>query len=272
MQFRKEIEVHTTKQDLIERMKELKKRETLIKKKLDAAPEGMLRITHCGKNVRYYHRRLPSDRTGSYIPKTNTGLIKCLAQKDYYEKLLHSIKEEVKAIEAYLRICPDLTAENVYNTLNQPRKEIVVPAFETNESFVKRWQNVKYEGKPFPEDYPILLTDKGERVRSKTELIIANILEKENIPYRYEYPIMLDGLGKIYPDFTVLNVRLHKEYLWEHFGMMDDPDYAEKAVRKITAYNLSGYYSGENLIITSETKTSPLNTLQIKGIINHFIY
>ena len=35
---------------------------------------------------------------------------------------------------------------------------------------------------PLTDQFTELLTDKGERVRSKSEMIIANMLAKENIP------------------------------------------------------------------------------------------
>ena len=34
-----------------------------------------------------------------------------------------------------------------------------------------------------------LETIKGEKVRSKSEVIIANLLTSHNIPYHYEYPV-----------------------------------------------------------------------------------
>jgi len=71
---------------------------------------------------------------------------------------------------------------------------------------------------------PELYTAKGERVRSKSEIIIADSLMRAGVPYRYEFPIILNGYGKIYPDFTVLNVGLRKELYWEHLGMMDDSE------------------------------------------------
>ena len=40
---------------------------------------------------------------------------------------------------------------------------------------------------------------------------------------------------------------------------MDDPEYAEKAVRKIDGYVQSGILLGEQLIITYETSGYPLN-------------
>ena len=66
-------------------------------------------------------------------------------------------------------------------------------------------------------------------------------------------------MGNIYPDFTVLNVRTRKEMLWEHFGMMDEPEYAEKAVQKIMTYEQNNIFPGENLILTYETRKNPLN-------------
>lgn len=38
---------------------------------------------------------------------------------------------------------------------------------------------------------PIDITDKGERVKSKSELTIANALYRSKIPYKYECPIIL---------------------------------------------------------------------------------
>ena len=53
--------------------------------------------------------------------------------------------------------------------------------------------------------------------------------------------------------------------------MMDNPDYAEKAIQKIFSYNMNGIYPGDKLILTSETKNVPINIRQINGIIQHFL-
>ena len=49
-------------------------------------------------------------------------------------------------------------------------------------------------------------SNSGVRVRSKSELIIANMLEKYGIPYRYEYPLLLNGNDLVRPDFLCLNI------------------------------------------------------------------
>ena len=102
-------------------------------------------------------------------------------------------------------------------------------------------------------------------------MIIADFLQREGIPYRYECPLNLKGFGTIYPDFMVLNVRQQKEMYWEHFGMMDEPEYSEKAIQKIMTYEQHGYFQGENLILTYETKRNPLNQKILKMIVEHYL-
>ncbi|MFQ6929598.1 MAG: hypothetical protein ACLRR3_00115 [Eubacterium sp.] len=41
-------------------------------------------------------------------------------------------------------------------------------------------------------------------------------------------PLRLKGYGTVKPDFTVLNKRTRHEYVWEHFGMMDDSIYVKE--------------------------------------------
>ncbi len=96
-------------------------------------------------------------------------------------------------------------------------------------------------------------------------------MEREEIPYRYEFPITLNGMGRVYPDFTVLNQRTRREMYWEHFGMMDDSDYVEKAIYKISKYEQNGLYVGDKLIFTYETRKTPINRKQIKGIIQQYL-
>ncbi len=57
----------------------------------------------------------------------------------------------------------------------------------------------------------------------------------------------------------------------EHFGMMDDSDYVEKALYKIMRYEENGIFQGDNLILTYETRKNPINQKQIRRIIQHYL-
>lgn len=66
--------------------------------------------------------------------------------------------------------------------------------------------------------------------------------------------MILNNHRKIYPDFKVLNVRLRTEFYFEHMGMMDNPEYSEKAIEKINTYEKNGFWAGQNILYTFETK------------------
>ena len=240
-------------------------------KALKNAPEGALRICSHGNRTQYYQRNDPKDFNGAYIRENDIQIAQELAQKDYDKKVLCAIEKELSAIKKYLSNYPMVNAEQIYENLHRERRKLVSPILEPDEQYVKSWKSVKYQGKAFSEDTPEFYTAKEERVRSKSELIIADLLNKEGIPYRYEYPIHLSGMGKIYPDFTVLNVKKRKEMYWEHFGMMDDPSYVEKALQKIVLYEKNGIFHGENLILTYETRKNPMNQKEIMHLIQHYL-
>ena len=255
---------------LIEREEFLNKIIGETGKSISEAPEGTIRIHFINGKSRYYFRKKPNERNGHYLKQTDSDLAVRLAQKSYDLRVMRAAEEEIKSIRTYLKLLPKASVEEVYDSLNPARKMIVIPAAETDEMFRDRWSSQKYIGKPITEENTGLVSDHGERVRSKSELIIANMLAKMNIPYRYECPVVLKGIGTVYPDFTVLNVRLRKEILWEHFGMMDNPEYAGKSVKKYNAYTLNGYIPGERLIMTFETGDMPLNVRQLKTIIENY--
>lgn len=244
---------------LKEREKYLMKLQEEKEQALKAAPKGTLRINKNRNKVQYYQRNDPKDFNGTYIKEKDVKIAQKLAQKDYDKRVLRAIQSESKVIQKFLSNYPEINAEQVYENMNKERQNLIFPIQETQEQYVQKWSEVSYQGKGFLEDAPEYYTAKGERVRSKSELIIADLLNRENIPYRYEYPIYIKNVGKVYPDFTVLNVRSRKEIYWEHLGMMDDPMYVESALRKIISYEQNGIFVGDKLILTYESRKYPLN-------------
>ena len=58
---------------------------------------------------------------------------------------------------------------------------------------------------------------------------------------------------------------------WEHDGRMDDPAYAENAIRKINSYIANGIYPGDKLIISYESSGVVLNDKMIRQMIKKYI-
>lgn len=67
-------------------------------------------------------------------------------------------------------------------------------------------------------------------VRSKSEVIIANLLHQAGIPLTYEEPLYAEDGRFFLPDFT-LRVGGEK-YFWEHWGMLLDEGYSAHRDRK----------------------------------------
>lgn len=95
----------------------------------------------------------------------------------------------------------------------------------------------------------IYLTENGERVRSKSEVIIANQLKENGINYTYEETLTIGNIN-LHPDFTlIVNSKI---YYWEHLGMLGNEKYRVDWERKKQTYASVGITEGNTLIITTE--------------------
>lgn len=254
--------------------KELQEYEELydkLQKSLKKAPPGSLRANRCRGNAQFYHCTSQGNVGGQYIRKSNTELIRTLAQKEYDQKLLLYIDQRIQWLKQAINSAPDLSQEHIYTSINSLKRSYIKPYHKADEAYRKEWESLSYKGKAFHEDLPEIYTDKGERVRSKSEKIIADKLKSMGIPYRYEYPLQLKGYGTIYPDFTLLNTKTRKEYYLEHFGMMDIPEYACKAVQKLESYGRNGIFPGDKLLLTYETSDMICDMRVVQKLLEQFL-
>ena len=161
------------------------------------------------------------------------------------------------------------TTENSWNDqLLRYLQEEFLPAqqWHITERDIYTWRSIKYEGNPYRPDQKIHRTPGGIYVRSKSELLIATHLEYMDIPYRYEAPLFLEG-NIVYPDFTILRPADNKLIYWEHMGMLDDFDYAQKASMKLMQYFQCNIRPYDNLITTYDDNGT-LDMAHIEQITN----
>ncbi len=74
----------------------------------------------------------------------------------------------------------------------------------------------------------------------------------------------------VYPDFTVFPPHLGRTMFYEHFGMMDSPEYALKAAKKLQTFQDNHFELGRDWVYTVETKISPLSLDTIDRIIQNY--
>ena len=222
------------------------------------------------KGTEQYYIISHKDKKAHYIPKKDITKVEKVAQENYYKKIIPKVKQEIAFLKKTLEDFQKVDIFNYYKNINEKRKKFITPPTLPDEEYVKKWLEIKYFGKKFTANNERYITSWGLKVRSKSEIIIAEILRTNKIPFRYEYPITMDGYT-VYPDFYCLNVRTRKEYIWEHLGKLDDAEYIENNMKKFEAYNKHNIIIGEKLIITYETRNYPLTKKMIDTQIETFL-
>ncbi len=230
-------------------------------------PENVrLRAIRHGSGYQYFMRIRGSDTNGEYIRKEKNDLASILAQIEFDEIL----SEKLREASEIMKKCGTSCVENVFRTalarLSPGKRELVVLPYITDEDYIINWQRQDYEKLQFREDAPEFYSRRGARVRSKSEVIIADALDDMGVPFLYEKPLYLKS-GTVHPDFTLLNIKNRKELYWEHFGMMDDREYRDNAFLKIREYESNGLYQPGSVIWTFETGKYPMNTRDIRNMI-----
>ena len=263
--------METLKEMLLKEQERLEQIAEKARGRLRNAPQGTLRLSSCRQTVQYYHCMPGEGKNGAYIPKEQIGLIRSLAQKSYDEKIVRSAEKRLAQIRKLTKDYEDDEIDNIYLREHEERRHLIDPVEPTWEQQAEQWGREEYQGKEFQEGTSVILTQKGECVRSKSEKILADYFCQNNIPYKYENPLYLKGLGVVHPDFTLLSRKTRREIYWEHDGKMDDPAYARNAVRKIQAYEENGIYPGETLILTFETEKTILNVGMVKRLVDRYL-
>ena len=74
------------------------------------------------------------------------------------------------------------------------------------------------------------------------------------------------------PDFYVHNINTDQTYFWEHFGMMNNPQYVLNSfLYKITLYEAGGIILGKNLIATFSGGEYELSEEAISDLIQTYL-
>lgn len=232
-----------------------------LDKEIAHLPRGNFFVTKEGARNKWYNYL---DGKCEYIPKIDKELAKQLAYKKYCKNKKAKLELELKETKEYLLKMEKI--ENLYND-NYDHKDFIIEGMFSDSRYkdlmcdtmnseksidVLEWIKEPYmTNLLFPEQLtkPTLA---GHKVRSKSEMVIANLLFERGIPYRYECALQLSS-GLVFPDFTILHPWTKQIWYFEHFGMMDDPVYSNKTGNKLDIYAQNDIIIGKNLLATFET-------------------
>ncbi len=240
----------------------------LEERRQEPSPKGHLRIVKGPAGLQFFLITKKGDTNGRYLKKTEYPLAVQLLQAEYDQKLLQSARKWQKALAGCLTLLPECDLCDV-GTRSPTRRALITPRIPTDEEAVENWKHQPWTQCDYRPEEKIYRTRNGELVRSKSEKIIADLLEEYDIPYRYENEVLIDGVA-LYPDFTLYDVASRREVILEHLGLMDDESYASKNLRKIARYVKAGYKQGITLLISAETKNAPLDVEYLECILKPY--
>lgn len=254
-------------QQILEESKHIQSKLQFIDAQLAQLPEGSIFCVQNGKYPKWYQR---INNKQVYLSKNKHFLAEGLAYKKYLSYLKEDLQNEQTAINAYLKYHSSDIGKAQQLLIDKPEyMNLLTDSFQPVSQKLTEWMYQPYERKECnPEHLPLKATS-GNYVRSKSELIIDLSLFTNKIPFRYENALQL-GQRTIYPDFTIRHPKTGKFFYWEHFGMMDNPVYAQKVFSKLQLYTSHGIIPSIQLITTYETKEAPLNAELVQKIINHY--
>ena len=212
-----------------------------IKLELGTLPEGRL-----SKKRQYYYQTIGSVHKG--LTK-KPGTLRQLARKAYLRQRLAHLEWNFTLIKKlYGRYKTENPAEiiggltSLYQTL---------PAGYFFHPSVHEMDEHMTAGEVSHRDKLVYITDSGICVRSKSERTIANMLDQNKVPYRYEKALVLGGANR-YPDFTICRPYDGKMIIWEHLGLMDQDGYRQNAIAKLAMYAKHGFFPFDNMICSYE--------------------
>lgn len=254
-------------QKLLRRKNQIESQLIVLEKELEGLPLGELHLRRNGNYIKWYNHR---DGRIEYITKKQRGLAEQLAIRKYKTTLMKELQAEKQAIEAYMK-CIDRNSFEASDLLMDEFgfKPLLDKYFNSYHYDIEAWVQEPYEKNVTHQEHLIHNTVADFKVRSKSESLIVSALYQNHIPFRYECALHL-GEIVVYPDFTILHPITKRIYYYEHFGMMDNSEYAHAAYRKLELYSEHGIVPTINLLTTFETKNHPLDYGVIDKLISDY--
>jgi hypothetical protein len=122
-------------------------------------------------------------------------------------------------------------------------------------------------------------TRRKDAVRSKSEVIIADLLYSKGIEYTYERPLVApDGSSRL-PDFTIEDFDRGRTVYWEHLGMLSNPRYEESWRRKAAWYADQGISrwpevdadATKMLLVTVDDQRGAIDSAEIEELLDEVL-
>ena len=228
-----------------------------LSQQINYLPPGVIRWWRQFKNGKEYlvFSQIINNNDSRFITK-NKQLLSQLAAKHFLEHQMENIDNYIAALEIAQKESLRITSEAVLKEL-PPEIADICHANDAGIIYKKEddllieeqeWRRHDYIKSDSFSQFLTHRTSTGEFVRSKSEVIIYEVLLKYDLAFRYECQKYIDGYP-VHPDFTIYR-KDGKIFYWEHCGLMNQQDYIDRYHWKLNKFEKEGIVPWDNLILT----------------------
>ncbi len=212
-----------------------------VKSDISVMPEGSL-VHKFAKGHTYYY----ASNNGKLISlQDDPRLRQLLMEKRWLKSQIHNIEKDIPVLERLMRDYAPLFP-------NPMEWELL----EEEQNTYKKEERRHYY--------------KGVYFRSKSEVLVAMVLDSNGLEYKYEVALHING-RTIYPDFVIRRKRDGKIFIWEHFGLIFSEEYRQKMYRKLEDLHEAGFNIWDNLLMSFDSVEGSIDVDFIERMIKMYL-
>ena len=231
-----------------------------VDKAYNQMPEGNIaRYSKRGKAY-YYHTYKENGEYKRIYINNQPDMIRALCKKNYLKVERSMLVNNLRQLKKVEKNIYEISTDNVFELLPE-RLKVIPEEFFVSEEGGEKGENGNseiYEISDYKPEGRTKRTSLGFCVRSKSEVIIAELLAECHIRFHYEEVLRINGQIFV-PDFTILIADGRRVY-WEHCGMPGNQEYMRHHKWKLKQYEEAGIVPWKNLIITYDTEEGDIDT------------
>ena len=222
----------------------------------------------------YYYKRNDSGGKATYLGGVNCEKVRLIKEAHYLKRSLSLIDEDIRILEKAAVRLKEIRYEDVNDMLPGVYKGAAVDYAAADEKRRMWKENALAYKNSFsvyrPEELKIPTND-GNKVRSRTEGYIYNLLLDLGVCFVYEMPVRV-GSRIFWADFVILSeIDDETEIIIEHQGMMNDRGYRERFNDKLYGYWKAGFIPGINIFYTFDLPNGGLDLTPIHDIVRNHV-
>lgn len=231
-------------------------------------------------NSYYLQKRNKNDsavKQSVFIGTDASEEVRKIKESRFYAETLKRLEQDKQILESLMPLYVGYDPDTVSAAMPKAYSRLPAECYDDERyQELVEWAKGEYDTNPkeFPPGANITITN--QRVRSKGELAIFNLLVLYGIPFRYEQKLVLidiDGTKVVrYPDF-IIQLADGTILYWEHAGSLEKPTYFQAFCDKLRIYFHNGITLGDNFIVTAnkESDGQGMNTETIEALIHEYI-